>query len=173
MLEEVSVFLEAGGKVLWVLFFVLLALWFFIFERFYYFYKVYPQIKEQILKAWLLREDKNSWFALRIREGEVARINKQMLRFVPSIKTLVFISPLLGLTGTVTGMIAIFDVISLSGTGNPRLMASGISLAVIPTMAGLVTALSGLYFESYFKKKSQREKQVLLECLEVCYNDSV
>ena len=168
MLEEVSVFLEAGGRVLWVLFFVLLALWFFIFEKFYYFYKIHPHIKEQIIKAWQSREDKNSWFAFRIREGEISRINRQMLRFIPSIRTLVFISPLLGLTGTVTGMISIFDVISFSGTGNPRLMASGISLAVIPTMAGLVTALSGLYFEGYFKKKSQKEKQILLECLEVC-----
>ena len=85
-------------------------------------------------------------------------MTNQMSHFVPHIKTLVLISPLLGLTGTVTGMISIFDVISISGTGNPRLMASGISLAVIPTMAGLVTALSGLYFGNYFEKKCQKEK---------------
>lgn len=167
MLEEVSIFLSAGGNVLWVIFFVLLALWFFIFERFYYFYKVYPLEKERIKKDWLKRDDKGSWFALRIREESISKMTNQMSRFVPYIKTLVLISPLLGLTGTVTGMISIFDVISISGTGNPRLMASGISLAVIPTMAGLVTALSGLYFGNYFEKKCQREKQAFSECLSV------
>ena len=173
MLEDVRVFLEAGGKVLWVLFFVLLALWFFIFERFYYFYKTQPRLKEQIIRSWFSRADKNSWFAFKIREMEIAKVSKQMLRFVSVIRTLVFISPLLGLTGTVTGMIAIFDVISFSGTGNPRLMASGISLAVIPTMAGLVMALSGLYFESYFRKKSQKEKQLILEGMEIYGKTSV
>lgn len=168
MLEEVGLFLEAGGNVLWVIFFVLLALWFFIFERFYYFYKIYPHKKEQIKEAWLKREDRTSWFALKIREEEISKMANQMSRFVPHIKTLVLISPLLGLTGTVTGMISIFDVISISGTGNPRLMASGISLAVIPTMAGLVTALSGLYFGTYFEKKCQKEKQIFSECLELC-----
>ena len=168
MLEEISVFLEAGGNVLWVIFFVLLALWFFIFERFYYFYKIYPQKKEQIKELWSQRKDKSSWFALKIREEEISKMTKQMSRFVPHIKTLVLISPLLGLTGTVTGMISIFDLISISGTGNPRLMASGISLAVIPTMAGLVTALSGLYFGNYFEKRCQRETQVFSECLELC-----
>jgi len=168
MWEDISVFLEAGGKTLWVLFCVLLALWFFIFERFYYFYKIYPHNKNKIKDTWLKREDKTSWFALKIREEEISKMEKQMSRFVPRIKTLVLISPLLGLTGTVTGMISIFDVISISGTGNPRLMASGISLAVIPTMAGLVTALSGLYFGNYFEKKCQKEKQAFSECLKLC-----
>ena len=167
MLEEVSLFLSAGGKVLWIIFFVLIALWFFIFERFYYFYKIYPVKKNQARESWLKRADKTSWFALRIREEAISRITSQMTRFVPHIKTLVLISPLLGLTGTVTGMISIFDVISISGTGNPRLMASGISLAVIPTMAGLVTALSGLYFGNYFEKKCQRQRQAFLECLDI------
>ena len=165
MLEQVSIFLSAGGPVLWLIFFVLLALWFFIFERFYYFYKIYPQEKQKAKDTWLKREDKKSWFALKIREEIISKITQQMCRSVSIIKTLVSISPLLGLTGTVTGMIAIFDIISLSGTGNPRLMASGISLAVIPTMAGLATALSGLYFGSYFEKKYQKEKQFVIESL--------
>ena len=62
MLEEVGIFLSAGGRVLWVIFFVLLALWFFIFERFYYFYKIYPVEKKRIKESWMKREDKTSWF---------------------------------------------------------------------------------------------------------------
>ena len=165
MLEQISIFLSAGGPVLWLIFFVLSALWFFIFERFYYFYKIYPKQKQQAQETWLKREDKNSWFALKIREEEISKMTQQMSRSISIIKTLVLISPLLGLMGTITGMISIFDIISIAGTGNPRLMASGISLAVIPTMAGLVTALSGLYFGSYFNKKCQTEKQNFLESL--------
>ena len=167
MLEQVSIFLSTGGQVLWVIFFAFIMLWFFIFERFYYFYKVYPQQKKKAQEHWLKRQDKTSWFALKIREEEVSKMTERTGRFIPYIQTLVSISPLLGLTGTVTGMISIFDVISLSGTGNPRLMAAGISLAVIPTMAGLVTALSGLYFGNYFEKKCQREKQNFMECLSI------
>ena len=165
MLEQVSIFLSAGGPVLWLIFFVLSALWFVIFERFYYFYKIYPLEKQEIEKAWLKREDKTSWFALKIREEQVSKMKQKMLRFTYIIKTLVIISPLLGLMGTVTGMISIFDVISISGTGNPRLLAGGISLAVIPTMAGLVTALSGLYFINYFEKKYEKSEQLFLKSL--------
>ena len=53
--------------------------------------------------------------------------------------------PLLGLMGTVTGMIEVFDVMAISGTGNARSMAAGVSKATIPTMAGMVGALSGVF----------------------------
>ena len=62
--------------------------------------------------------------------------------------------PLLGLLGTVTGMIAVFDVMAFAGTGNARLMAGGVSKATIPTMSGLVAALSGLYFAAWLEKKA-------------------
>ena len=165
MFEAIILFLEAGGKILWVIFFVLFSMWFFIFERFYYFYKIHSQKKQKIQESWMKRKDKNSWFALRVREEEISKMNQNINRFVPQIQILVLISPLLGLTGTVNGMISIFDTISVFGTGNPRLMASGISLAVIPTMAGLVTALSGLYFVNYLKKKCEAEKQIFSESL--------
>jgi biopolymer transport protein ExbB len=74
---------------------------------------------------------------------------------ISKIKVLVALCPLLGLLGTVTGMISVFDVMAMTGTGNARLMASGISMATIPTMAGMVAALSGLYFGSYFENKSR------------------
>lgn len=162
MLEQVSDFLSAGGGVLWIILFTLIGLWFFILERFYYFYQILPEKKNKIQQDWIKRVDRKSDSALKLRETEISKLSRDMFRFVPAINTLISISPLLGLLGTVTGMISIFDIISVSGTGNPRLMASGISLAVIPTMAGLVTALSGLYFSSYFQKKAQEEKEKLI-----------
>ena len=59
-------------------------------------------------------------------------------------RTLIALCPMLGLLGTVTGMIEVFDVMAIAGSGNTRAMASGVSKATIPTMAGMVAALSGM-----------------------------
>ena len=64
------------------------------------------------------------------------------------IKTLVAICPMIGLLGTVTGMITVFELMALFGTGDPRDMASGITQATIPTMSGMVAALSGLFIST-------------------------
>jgi len=56
-------------------------------------------------------------------------------------------------------------VLAVTGTGNARAMASGISQATIPTMAGLVVALTGLYFRTRFKRLSERGVHQLAEWL--------
>ena len=53
---------------------------------------------------------------------------------------------MIGLLGTVYGMIEVFEVLSFLGTGNPRAMSSGVAMATIPTMSGMVITLFGLYF---------------------------
>jgi biopolymer transport protein ExbB len=70
--------------------------------------------------------------------------NLQLNNALWLIKACVLVCPLLGLLGTVTGMISVFDALSYSGTGNPILMAAGIFQATIPTMAGMVVAIIGL-----------------------------
>jgi biopolymer transport protein ExbB len=75
---------------------------------------------------------------------------------LPMIKTLVALCPLLGLLGTVTGMIEVFDVMAVTGTGNARAMASGVSKATVPTMAGMVGALSGVLFASILTSWANR-----------------
>ena len=60
--------------------------------------------------------------------------------------------PLLGLLGTVTGMIEVFDVMAFTGTGNPRLMAGGISKATLPTMTGLVISITGLFAITFLER---------------------
>jgi biopolymer transport protein ExbB len=59
---------------------------------------------------------------------------------------LIGMCPMLGLLGTVYGMIEVFEVLSFLGTGNPRAMSSGVAKATIPTMASMVITLFGLYF---------------------------
>ena len=72
------------------------------------------------------------------------------------VETLVALCPLLGLLGTVTGMIAVFEVMAVTGGGNARSMASGVSMATIPTMAGMVGALSGVFLVTVLVRTVKR-----------------
>jgi biopolymer transport protein ExbB len=74
-------------------------------------------------------------------------------RFLPTLAMLAGISPLLGLLGTVTGMISTFQVINLFGTGDPRMMSGGISEALITTQLGLVVAIPILFIHHLFERK--------------------
>jgi len=77
----------------------------------------------------------------------------------------VALCPLLGLMGTVTGMIEVFDVMAVSGTGNARSMASGVSKATIPTMAGMVGALSGVFLQTMITRTVERKVEYIEEHL--------
>jgi len=79
------------------------------------------------------------------------------------IKLLAAVTPLLGLLGTVTGMIATFQAITLFGTGDPKLMAGGISTALMTTVLGLVTAIPLLFAYTYLASKSNRIVSILEE----------
>jgi biopolymer transport protein ExbB len=82
---------------------------------------------------------------------------------LPMIKLLAAVAPLLGLLGTVTGMIATFQSISLFGTGDPKLMASGISQALVTTMLGLCVAIPLLFLHSLVSSRSRMLVQILDE----------
>lgn len=79
------------------------------------------------------------------------------------VKLLAAVAPLLGLLGTVTGMIATFQSISLFGTGDPKLMASGISQALVTTMLGLIVAIPLLFLHSLMVARSKTLIQILDE----------
>jgi len=79
------------------------------------------------------------------------------------IKVLYVVAPLLGLLGTVVGMIATFQMITLFGTGDPRMMAGGISTALVTTVLGLVVAIPLTLFHSFLQGKSRALIQVLEE----------
>ncbi len=84
-------------------------------------------------------------------------------RGLPMIKLLAAVAPLLGLLGTVTGMIATFQSISLFGTGDPKLMANGISQALVTTMLGLCIAIPLLFLHSIVAARSRTLIQILDE----------
>ena len=84
-------------------------------------------------------------------------------RGIPLIKVLAVIAPLLGLLGTVTGMIETFQSITLFGTGDPKLMAGGISQALVTTVLGLTAAIPLIFFHSVVNAKSKRCINILEE----------
>ncbi len=84
-------------------------------------------------------------------------------RGLSMIKLLAAVAPLLGLLGTVTGMIATFQSISLFGTGDPKLMANGISQALVTTMLGLCVAIPLLFLHSLVAARSRTLIQILDE----------
>ncbi|NND43741.1 MAG: MotA/TolQ/ExbB proton channel family protein [Xanthomonadales bacterium] len=158
-------FLELGGDVLYAIMAVLFLMWTFILERLYYFYRVHPSEKLEIVESWERRADTTSWYAKRIREQLISQVSVALKRNVSLIKALIAICPLLGLMGTVTGMITVFDVMTFSGSGNARAMAAGVSKATVPTMAGMVAALSGVYFGTWLEHKAATETEKLEDLL--------
>lgn len=77
----------------------------------------------------------------------------ELERYLNTLGTIASISPLLGLLGTVLGMIKVFTAITTHGVGNPGVLAGGISEALITTAAGLTVAIPSLMFYRYFRGK--------------------
>ncbi|HLQ86472.1 MAG TPA: MotA/TolQ/ExbB proton channel family protein [Salinisphaeraceae bacterium] len=163
--DAIRGFIELGGNVLWAILVVLLMMWIFIIERYWYYFRVLPGQRREIVEQWVNRRDRQSWHAGRIREELISRLSQEMQRNVKTINTLIAVCPLLGLLGTVTGMVAVFDVMAFFGTGNARAMAAGVSQATIPTMAGMVAAISGLYFGTHLERKQIKESERLEDLL--------
>ncbi len=80
-------------------------------------------------------------------------------RYTGGILMLAGAAPLLGLLGTVTGMIETFDIIQIHGAGDAKGLASGISIALITTQAGLVTAVPGLVLGYFFRRRAQQARE--------------
>jgi biopolymer transport protein ExbB len=106
---------------------------------------------------WAAREDENldvESLELRIGEAvleEVPRIN----RHLPLLKIIAAVAPLMGLLGTVTGMIITFQAITLFGAGDPRLMAGGISQALMTTVLGLCVAIPMLLLHNLVQGRAR------------------
>ncbi len=158
-LEAVREFVERGGGVLLVIGAIVLTMWTLMLERIWYFRFVQPGRAKQTLAEWRARDDRTSWYAAQIRSLLVSEVRIELTRSIPIIKTLVGVCPMLGLLGTVTGMIEVFDVMALAGSGNSRAMAAGVSRATIPTMAGMVAALSGLILSVQLDRFTERESE--------------
>ncbi|QFU75687.1 MotA/TolQ/ExbB proton channel family protein [Halioglobus maricola] len=167
MLYAIADFADQGGGVLWLLFGTCLLLWTLILERALFLRFAWPSQARSAIQQWQQRSDRDSWRALRIREALVSESSMALHAVLPLIRVLVVLCPLLGLLGTVLGMIGVFEVIATSGNDDAQAMARGIYRATIPTMAGLVVALTGIYFTVRLGQLADREAANLQRQLEL------
>ena len=161
MFDAIMGFMNRGGEVLWVIAGLVLVMWSLVFERVWYLHSTHAKRVKQTLAAWNARSDTKSWRARQIRNMMISEVSLDLKSSMPMIESLVMVCPLLGLIGTVTGMIEVFYVMALTGGGDAKSMAGGVSKATIPTMAGMVGALSGIFAANWLKHKMDRDVELL------------
>ena len=160
--ETILAFMDKGGDVLWLIAILVFVMWTLIFERLWFFSFVWRQERKAFIDLWEGRSERQSWNAKQIREKLSSQSRAVINDNMSVITTLVALCPLLGLLGTVTGMIEVFNVMAVTGGGDAKSMAGGVERSTIPTMAGMVAALSGLFANTYLQRIASRE-QVSLE----------
>jgi biopolymer transport protein ExbB len=166
-------FIQQGGWVLWLVFCTCLLLWLCIFERLWFFRFEYPGLKKNLLHYWQHTNKTTGWAASVTRQLLLSEISLRLNARVRFIQTLIIICPLMGLLGTVTGMINLFDLIALNGNSDVKAMSAGIYRAILPTLAGLLVGLSGYYFALRFGQKAERSLQALSDSLPLNNNATV
>ncbi len=144
-MEILAELFHRGGGLLWAIYLVSVLLVALILERWWFLFRELPSWREELL---------TEWHRFRRLEGKARRIayraflvcfEERLGRALPVMEGAATVLPLLGLLGTVGGMIKVFDAMALFGSGNPRAMAMGISEALITTLAGLTTAIVGIF----------------------------
>ena len=159
-------FVERGGGVLLAIAFVTAVMWTLIYERLWYFRMQHRQEVERVKELWAARSDHSSWAAHHIRRMLVSQVQAKLELRLGPIQTIVKLCPMLGLLGTVTGMIEVFDVMAVAGSGNARGMAAGVSKATLPTMAGMVASISGMLFSIQLSRFAVNESERVADNLE-------
>lgn len=164
-IAAIKAFLDQGGGVLVLIAILTFMMWTLIFERFWYFKGGLKSDVQAALDQWEARSERKSWNAHQIRYALISRISEKINTNMDMIATMVSLCPLLGLLGTVTGMIEVFNVLAMTGGGDAKQMAGGVSRATIPTMAGMVAALSGLFANTYLTQIADRENHLFADHL--------
>ena len=160
-LEAVSSLVDEGGPFVVCIFLCGLIMWTLVIERAAYFALVLPGQVRAALAEWQARSEHRSWCARQIRRAMISRVNTAMNANLLLLRVLVPLSPLLGLVGTVSGMLEVFDSMAIRGSADARAMASGVSMAMICTLSGLMVSITGLYPVYYFSSRIRRETELL------------
>lgn len=159
-LDNFLYFFEKGGVVLYLVFFIALMLWTLLIERYFYIKYEYKKYIKSMLKN-IHHMNINKKYKHEIKNYLIEDSNNKLKKGQAFIKMFIIICPLLGLLGTVTGMIEVFDIMAITGSNDVKAMANGVSMATIPTMAGMVIALSGILFEKKLELSIKYHKDKL------------
>ena len=158
-------FMSAGGSVLWLIAILAAFMWAIILERIWYFNAGHKVYMDELKSEWDSLSDHTTWKADAIKEKLISQARTEVNRYLPLINTCVALAPLFGLLGTVTGMIEVFQVMAFTGGGDARSMAGGVSKATLPTMAGMTTALSGVFATIYLNSARSREENLIKDTI--------
>lgn len=182
LLQEMTAYIRAGGVVMIPILGVSFIMWMLILNRVFVMRRLFikniprqeaghliqdnrmPHRRYQganslLVREFLARRTGNRELDGFILDETVMRLNAEMDRYLSLITALSGVAPLLGLLGTVVGMMETFEVITIFGTGNARAMAGGISVALITTQTGLLISIPGLYMSGFLNKRAVNLKQ--------------
>jgi biopolymer transport protein ExbB len=126
----------------------------------------------RVLAAALANRDRGRAIMMERVEDTGRHVVHELERFLNSLGTIASISPLLGLLGTVTGIIRAFNAVMLGGMGDPRLLAGGISEALVTTAGGLAVAIPSFIAYRYLRGKVERIV-IDMEKIAVTFADSL
>lgn len=160
-LETVEAFVASGGPVLIAIAVLTFVMWTLIFERLWFYRGALGKIVKNTVESWDARAERKSWYAHQIRTAQISRVTEEIRINLDLIGTMVALCPLFGLLGTVWGMIEVFNVLATTGGADAKSMAGGVKQATIPTMAGMVAAVSGVFGSTVINQIAQREEQLL------------
>lgn len=146
-------FIDQGGPIVLVLFFISIYLFVLLAAKFkFLFFEISDVQKSFEEEMQNIKKDELFLLNTSIQKADFKSI---VLKDFATIQILITLCPVLGLLGTVTGMIEVFDVVSFFGTGNARALASGITKATLPTMTGMAISIVGLLTFTVLNSKSQ------------------
>lgn len=157
--------LQLGGDILLVIIVVACGMWAIILERLVYFYAVLPHQQRRVTEVWKSLRFKDLWQAQQCKMMLVSRLYRESSKHLQLVMTLVKVCPLLGLLGTVMGMLEIFDVLAITGNNSARATAGGVSKATVSTMAGMVVAISGYMISNHLLQKAESARVAVRERL--------
>ena len=156
LLESVFSFVSRGGIVLIPIFFIGLYAWFLLVFKFSN-YLVYSRKYKKLLNDVFRKNEKYGETSLKYAFEEcISAVSSEMNQSMRSVVVATSVAPLLGLLGTVSGMVHTFEIIEMFGFGNPVLLADGISEALLTTQAGLLVAFPLLLAYNYLSSCMER-----------------
>ncbi len=176
-LADILGYINTGGLVMIPMMLVSLVMWVLIIHRTIYLRRLYinniPRkqagmyvsenqypaicyqgINAQLVRTFIAKRSGNTELDGYILDETVLSIGLSLEKHLAVIQVLSHLAPLLGLLGTVMGMMATFEIITIFGTGNTRAMAGGISEALISTQSGLLIAIPGLFMSEFLQKRA-------------------
>lgn len=159
-------FLSEASLIFWAIMLLSLVMWWMISRCYLQYLFQYSALSRDYQKKWQLWQGQSHLLAIAVRDGFISELESTLTRKLVFIKTLTGVLPLMGLLGTVDGMIDNFSVLS-DNLGVSALFSHGIAQALLTTLAGLVTGLSGLYFSHSLQKRANLLTLDLAHKLEV------